>query len=297
MAKRTLVSFDWAVKRLLRNKANFEILDGFFSELLMQDIRIDKILESEGNQQDEDDKFNRLDLLCQNESGELLIIEVQFYEESDYFQRCLYGTSKMITEYLAKGAPYSEVKKVYSVNILYFDLGQGKDYIYLGRTMFTGINQEDQLELSGSQKNKFGSKYPADLFPAYYLINVNNFDDVAKNTLDEWIYFLKHTELPERFKAKGLSAVEEQLKYDSMETADKQKYNQYLKEVRVSKDMLDTALERGLEQGLEQGLEKGKIEVVLKGHENGLEVLVLANITSLPEEEVIRILKEHGRLS
>ncbi len=45
-----LIRFDWAVKRLLRNKANFVILEGFLSELLSDDIKINNILESEGNQ-------------------------------------------------------------------------------------------------------------------------------------------------------------------------------------------------------------------------------------------------------
>ena len=69
--KRQLVSFDWALKNLLRNKANFEILEGFFSELLSQDIKIKNILESEGNKQTSDDKSNRVDLLAEAAGGEL----------------------------------------------------------------------------------------------------------------------------------------------------------------------------------------------------------------------------------
>ena len=39
MAKK-LVRFDWAMKRLLlQNKANFDILEGFLSELLHEDFR------------------------------------------------------------------------------------------------------------------------------------------------------------------------------------------------------------------------------------------------------------------
>ncbi len=34
------IRFDWAMKRLLRNKANFEVLEGFMSELLYEDIFI-----------------------------------------------------------------------------------------------------------------------------------------------------------------------------------------------------------------------------------------------------------------
>ena len=57
--KDRLVRFDWAMKKLLRNKANFEILEGFLSELLLQDVKIQNILESESNKQSEDDKKSR----------------------------------------------------------------------------------------------------------------------------------------------------------------------------------------------------------------------------------------------
>jgi len=292
MAIRTLVSFDWAIKRLLRQKAAFGILNGFLSELLFQDISVSEILESEGNQEDENDKFNRLDLLCTNTNGELIIIEVQFYEESDYFHRCLYATSKVITEYMTKSEAYQQVKKVYSINILYFDLGHGKDYLYKGQLDFRGMHQDDKLELSENQKQKFGKTFPSDIFPEYYLIKVNNFDDVAKSSLDEWIYFLKNTKLPDNYKAKGLSLVDSQLKYDNMDTANKQQYDQYLKEIRISKDMLETAKSKGKIEGkIEE-----KTEMILALYEDKIPISQIAKYVRLSEIEVIRILKDHGKM-
>ena len=38
-----LIRFDWAIKRLLRHKANFGILEGFLSVLLNEDITIRQI--------------------------------------------------------------------------------------------------------------------------------------------------------------------------------------------------------------------------------------------------------------
>ncbi|HMY83270.1 MAG: PD-(D/E)XK nuclease family transposase [Saprospiraceae bacterium] len=174
MNRRTLVSFDWALKRLLRNKANFNILSGFLSELLFDDICVEEILESEGNQDSDRDKFNRLDLLCPNQRNEFIIIEVQYHDESDYFHRCLYGTSKVITEYINKGEPYHQVKKVYSVNILYFDLGHGDDYIYVGKTKFTGLHNKSNLTLSPTQQKKFDKSEPFEIFPEYILLKINN---------------------------------------------------------------------------------------------------------------------------
>ena len=63
---RKLVSFDWAMKKLLRSKANFDILEGFLSELLKEDIKIIEILESEGNKETFDDKYNRVVVVRRN---------------------------------------------------------------------------------------------------------------------------------------------------------------------------------------------------------------------------------------
>ena len=143
MVKRKLISFDWALKKLLRNKANFDILEGFLSELLNDNIKILEILESEGNKEDQDDKYNRVDLKVKNAKDEIIITEVQYEREYDYLKRILYGTSKVITEQIVQGDLYSKVVKVISVNILYFDPGQSDDYVYRGIADF--IRQSAQL--------------------------------------------------------------------------------------------------------------------------------------------------------
>ena len=121
------VRFDWAMKRMLRDKANHAVLEGLITVLLGQKYTISSILESEGNQQTEDDKFNRVDLMAESEDGELIIVEIQNTRELYYFHRILYGTSKAITEYIKRGEKYDKVRKVFSINIVYFDMGQGED--------------------------------------------------------------------------------------------------------------------------------------------------------------------------
>ena len=223
-----LIRFDWAVKRLLRNKANFVVLEGFLSELLFDNIRIERILESEGNQEGEDDKFNRVDILTQNSKHELIIIELQNTYEIDYFHRMNYGTAKAVAENLSLGSPYSDIKKVISVNIVYFDLGQGKDYIYKGGVQFAGLHKKDILQLSQRQREAFQKVQVADIFPEYYLIKVNQFNDQAKDTLDQWVYFFKNSEVKDEFKAKGLK--EAQTVLDMMRLSKEQQYgyNRYL---------------------------------------------------------------------
>ncbi len=228
-----LIRFDWAVKKLLRNKANFVVLEGFLSELLFDDIKIQRILESESNQETDEDKYNRVDILTQNSKNELIIVEIQNTYEIDYFHRMAYGASKALTENLSIGQPYSDIKKVISINIIYFDLGQGKDYIYKGTTNFYGLHEQDILQLSAKQKETFAQQKVSDIFPEYYIIKVNQFDDVAKDTLDEWIYFFKNSEVKDHFRAKGLSEAKEVLDIMRLDREQQYGYNRYLDYLHV----------------------------------------------------------------
>jgi predicted transposase/invertase (TIGR01784 family) len=228
MMSKKLIRFDWAIKRLLRNKANFVVLEGFLSELLFDDIKIEKILESESNQESSEDKFNRVDILTQNSKNELIIIEIHSTYEIDYFHRMAFGAAKSISENLKLGEKYSDLKKVISINIVYFDLGQGQDYIYKGKTDFKGLHQKDILYLSNKQKKTFLKEEISDIFPEYYLLKVNQFDDNAKDTLDEWIYFLKNSEVKDEFKAKGLKEAGELLDIMRLPKDDTYGYNRYL---------------------------------------------------------------------
>jgi predicted transposase/invertase (TIGR01784 family) len=234
--ERPLVSFDWALKRLLRNKANYEVVEGFLSELLGRQITVTNIPESSGNKEHATDKHNKVDVVVEDVSGEIILIELQFTLEIDYFQRMLYGSSKTLSERMVQGDQYIEVKKIYSINIVYFDLGQGADYVYHGRTHFRGLHTHDELQLSKAQQDLFGKVEAVDLFPEYYILKINNFKDVAKDTLDEWIYFLKHNRIKDGFTAQGLAKANEVLAYHNLSPEERSDfdYEQDLKSRSIS---------------------------------------------------------------
>lgn len=225
--QRKLISFDWAIKRILRSKANFDILEGFLSELLKEDITILEILESESNQENINEKFNRLDLKVKNQNGEIVLIEIQYSAELDYLQRILYASSKAITEHMKEGMAYSKISKVISISILYFDFGDGDDYIYKGTTNFIGLHNNTTLKLNEKQKELYKTDKIEKIYPEYYLIKVRNFDDNAKDTLDEWINFLKNETIPENPKAKGLLKASQELDYLKMNEEERLQYNKY----------------------------------------------------------------------
>ena len=148
MNKQIHVRFDWAVKHLLRDKANFGILEGFLSELLKEDITIKNILESKSNEDSYGAKFNRVYLLVENQKGELVIIEIQNSHEADYLSRILFSVPKTIMEHIKLGENYSKIKKIISVNIIYFGLGKDEDYVYKETISFTGLLTDNGLEFT-----------------------------------------------------------------------------------------------------------------------------------------------------
>ena len=290
-----LIRFDWAIKKLLRHnrnadRANFTILEGFLSELLKFDVTIENILESEANKEDASDKYNRVDILVKSSQGELMLVEVQNESQVDYFQRMVYGASKLITEYIKEGEPYSSIKKVYSINIVYFGLGQGQDYVYEYDGRFVGIHYGDILQPNLTQKEAFNVSEIKDIFPKYYVLKVNNFDDVAKDTLDEWVYFLKNSEVKDGFKAKGLEEAREKLKEETLSEEERVAYQRFQENRRLERSEIETALK----EGEEKGMEKKEVEFVLNLHDNGFEVDAIAKLTKLPVERVKEILSNQS---
>lgn len=285
MSNRNLIRFDWAIKRLLRNKADFSVLEGFLSELLKEDIAIENVLESESNQQIDNDKFNRVDILVKNSKGELVIIEIQNQSEYDYFHRMAYGTSKAITEYITIGEPYRNIKKVYSINIVYFDLGQGKDYVYHGKTDFIGIHEYDKLLLSARQTELLGKVEPFEIFPEYYVIKVNQFNDIAKDSLDQWIYYLKYNEIKDEFTARGIDKAKELWRLDNLPEDEQKRYLRHLENIRYGASMA-----WNMKVDAEDKVRKEeKIEIAKNGLREGSSVEIIMKLTRLTKEEIEKL--------
>ena len=290
MDRQNTIRFDWALKRLLRNKANYKVLEGFLSELLREDVTILNISESEGNQDSATNKFNRVDILVENSNKEVIIIELQNNSRADYFWRMLYGVSRVITNYISLGDKYDKVRKVYSVNIVYFEIGQGKDYVYHGRNEFRGIHENDLLQLSDNQKKFFDKETVSSVFPEYYIIKVNEFNDVAKDTLDEWIYYFKNDEIRDEFKARGLSEAREILKVEKLSEQEKKAYYSHIEDMIHDESVISTAIFKGKMEGKNEAY----IEIILTGYQNGLDVNMLQTLTGLNRNRIEQLLKEKG---
>lgn len=311
------IRFDWAMKRLLRDKVNFGVLEGLLTTLLGEPIKIKKLLESESNTEDEEGKLNRVDLLAENDKEELFIIEVQNNSEFAYFQRMLFGVSKLVTEYINRGQGYEHIRKIYSVNIVYFNLGNGTDVVYHGKTEFRGIHNGELLSLSPFQRQKFKVDAVSELYPEYYILKVNDFNKWSKVPLEQWIYFLNTGEIPADATAPGLKEAREKLRIERMSKAELAAYYHHLDNVVVLRDNFITArgegkleglaegraeglakgraegLEEGRAEGLAEGLEEGgrnkQLEIALNLKRMGLQAEAIAAATGLNPEEITNL--------
>lgn len=288
--KEQYVRFDWAMKRLLRDKANYVVLEGLITTLLGKKITIKKLLESESNQENDNDKQNRVDLLAEDEQGALYLMEVQNETEVAYFQRMLFGASKLVTEYINRGQGYENIRKVYSINIVYFNLGQGKDYVYHGKTEFRGLHDNDILELSPFQRQKFEVDAVSDLYPEYYILKANDFNKWSKEPLEQWIYVLCTGDIPDDANAPGLSEAREKLKIARMTKSELNSYYRHLDNVVILRDNIDTARAEGKAEGRAEGRAEGEREAMIKNARKmkalGADVAFITSVTGLSEAEI-----------
>jgi len=299
--KRTLVSFDWAIKNILRDKANYDVLEGFLSTLLEKDITILSILESESNQQDESDKFNRVDLVVEDAAKEIYVIEVQNSWERHYLQRLLYGSSKLIVDHLKLGESFAKLKKVISISILYFLLGEGEnDYLYKGTTEFYGLNTNEALQLKPKKWQAIlGQEIHVNknIFPEYYLIEVERFHDIITKGVDEWVYFFKHSEVRSDFKSKNIQIAAEKLDLLKMPVDKRRTYEKYLTNKASEKDMIETARFEGMVEGKIEGKTEVAVMMLKKDKYSFEDVaeatgLNLDRIKSLAHEDTLNVRKQ-----
>ena len=280
----TYIRFDWAIKRLLRDKANFGVLEGLLTVLFNDKTKIVEILESEDNHLLWDDaRWNRIDLKIKDNKDEFAFVRIQNMRELYYRERLLYG--------IPDETPwYREVKKVYSISILYFDLGRGNDYLYHGQNRFIGVHTNDELLINAKEENAIVQKLPSEVFPEYYLIRVNEFNQVAKTPLEEWVKYLKTGIIDPETTAPGLPEAREKLRYYDMTPEERYAYDEHINAIMIQNDVLNTAKLEGHAEGRAEGIAEGKrnnqLEIARKMKEMGMTADVIAQVTGLAPGEI-----------
>ena len=294
MAHDKYIRFDWAAKKILRDKSNFCILEGLITVLLDEPIQIIELLEKETYLPDNSDIHDRIFFKTINAKNEIILVEIHTIRLL-YFIECIsFDVAASFTEHIQLGDKYDQVKKVYSISILYFDLGKGEDYVYRGQTVFRGVTKNDTLQITSKEKDVIHMKSPEEVFPEYYLIRVNAFNKLAENHLDEWIRYLKDGKIDENTTAPGLQEVQRKLEYMSMSKSDKLAYDEHINAVMIQNDVISTAMKEGRAEGRAEGIAEGEAkgraesqhEIAQAMKANGMLPEMIATCTGLSLQEI-----------
>lgn len=183
---------------------------------------------------------------------------------------------------MASGYAYKNVKRMISISVLYFDLGIGKDYIYCGETSFRGIHESDVLQLADDQLKFF--KNPAitrveNVFAQYYLIQAPKFNDIIRDSLEEWVYFFKNSAVKGELKAKGLDEAQKRFAIANLDEQERREYETYEDLLRSNAsfaEQMKFETEEKAELEAEEMVKKAKIATIENGLSSGLSVELLA---------------------
>lgn len=206
-----------------------------------------------------------LDIKATNKDGENFIVEMQRKDLHNFTKRSLYYTSKAYVEQLPSGNDYSELKKVYFIGIVNFNIFENTNYIsrHLIVNQETNHQDLDDFEFSFIELPKF-KKDLKDL----------------TTILDKWIYFIKNANnldiIPEVYKSK--QELNDAFKIATQTTWDKKELEVYdyvklreFDEINALQTAENKGFNKGIKKGIEQGIEQGIEKGIEQGIEKGIE--------------------------
>ena len=281
-----LVSFDYAIKYLLRDKGDYSIVEGFISALLKtkgyKDIKIIALLESESNKEDSKSKRSLADLIVEDEDHHKYIIEIERNLKDSFIHKSLFNTSRLIVDNLAQREDYTQIIKIFHISLLYFPIGNGNGSIYHGKTIIHEIETNEKLSVHITNQ-KTGEIFDAtNILPEYFYISVPLFNDRLEKEIDDWLYIMKYDEVPNNYHSPYMAQVAEKLSILKMTPAERERYSYYQKKLYSDRDELQAAEARGEARGKTEE----KIEIAKAMLLDGDSAERVAKITGLPIVEI-----------
>ena len=228
-------------------------------------------------------KTGFIDLYCENNNGEKIIIELQRAKQNYFKDRTIYYSSFPIQEQAERGGWSYELKAVYCIGILDF-------------TFDEKLNHEvvHVVQLKDQNNQVFYDKLK------YVYLELPNFikkENELEDRLDKWMYFIKNLEdfesIPDIFRDDVfIHAFEkaEIAKYNATELDD---YQESLKVFRDNQNTFNYAKENafieGKIEGEQLGIIKGKIEVAQAALKLGLPIDNIEKLTGLSEKQLAEL--------
>lgn len=297
-----LISFDYAIKYLLRDKGDYSIVEGFISALLKtigyKPVKIVALLESESNKEDSKSKRSLADVIVEDEDHHKYIIEIERSVKDSFVHKSLFNTSRLIIDNLAQREDYTQIVKVFHISLLYFPIGSGNGAIYHGKTIAHEVETKERLSVH-IKNQESGEVFDAtDILPEYFYISVPLFNDRLEREIDDWLHVMKYDEVPQNYHSPYMAQVAEKLSILKMTPEERANYSYYQKKLYNDRDELQAAVNRGREEGIQIGEAKGKAEGKAEGRteekieiaknllSQGVDAKTISLATGLSVEEV-----------
>ncbi len=291
MTDKPLISFDYAIKYLLKDKGDYEIVEGFISALLKsqgyKDVKILTLLDTESNKEDSMSKRSLADLIVEDDEHHKYIIEIDRNIQQSFVHKACFNTSRLIVDNLAEGTDFTKILKIFHISILYFPVGN--EPIHHGQTTISGLERKEKLTVHIKNPHTDVVIDATDILPEYFFISVPLFNDRLEKEIDDWLYVMKHDDIPKNFHSPYMEKVANKLSILKMTPAERNSYYAYMKQIYTDRDSLETALEKGREKGKEEERKKHEEEkknMVHKMLARGMSIEDITEITGFPEERI-----------
>ncbi len=293
---KSLVSFDYAIKYLLKDKGDYSIVEGFISALLAtkgyKKVKIIALLESESNKEDSKSKRSLADLIVEDEDHHKYIIEIERNVKNSFIHKSCFNTSRLIVDNLAQREDYTQIIKIFHISLLYFPIGSGNGAIYHGKTIIHEVETKERLAVH-IKNQETGQVFDAtDILPEYFYISIPLFNDRLEREIDDWLHVMKYDEVPEHYHSPYMAQVAEKLRILKMTSSERANYSYYQKKVYNDRDEMQAAEARGEAKGRAEGINLEKREVAKKMLLAKLSLEDIAKITELSIEEIEQLAKQ-----
>lgn len=295
--EKPLISFDFAIKYLLKNKGDYDIIEGFISALFASQgyppIKINALLDTESNKEKLELKKSIADLVVEDAEGNKYIVEIERAYTPNFMHKACFNSSRLVVDGIYGSQDYTTIKKIFHISLLYFSTKGMEKPIYHGKTIVHEVDTKHPVDVSIANEGLVIFNTP-NVFPEYFFISVPMFDDVINSEIDEWLYVMKHSEIKQGFKSPYMTKVAERLSVIKMSAAERNEYIYYQKQSVHSQDILQAAEDKGRVEGKAEGKAEGrdeenirvKIEIALNLLRQNLSLDVISSATGLSYDEL-----------
>lgn len=287
------IRFDWAMRNILQFSSNYAILEGLFSTVLNQSVKIFNIFRNvKGNEEEFDNPF-RIDVLAVNDQKEIILIELQHHNERAYFDKIIFGTSNFITKCVNSSGLYPFVRHIHCINVVHFPLMASKEKVFRGKKNLKSPGTQELLTHVPFIRQSFDVSEEFYLHPEFHVLCVHGFDEWTDNPLEQWIYYLNTGNIPDSASALGLTEAKEYLKMDWFNEEEMKSYYRHLDDLAILRDNIDTGRAEGRAEGLMEGRAEGEAKAKLETARNmkamGLSLEIIRQATGLSGEEIEKL--------